>query len=85
MWALYSLTQHPEIQRKLREELLSVQTENPTMEELQALPYLEMFSREVMRHHSPVPMSERAATKDDMIPVETPFTDRNGVQQNFIR
>ncbi|KAI0692278.1 cytochrome P450 [Cytidiella melzeri] len=83
-WALFSLTQHPEIQRKLREELLTVPTENPTMAELHALPYLGMFVKEVLRYHSIVPQSTRVATKDDIIPCSTPYTDRHGVQRNHI-
>ncbi|KAI0346966.1 cytochrome P450 [Trametopsis cervina] len=84
-WALHGLTQHPEIQKKLRDELLSVPTENPSMDELQALPYLEMFVREVLRHYSPVPMTIRQATKADLIPLNTPFVDRNGQTQDHIR
>lgn len=85
MWALFSLTQHPEIQRKLRDELFSVRTENPSMEELQALQYLEMFVREVLRYHSPVPLTDRAATKDDAIPLDTPFVGRDGVERKYVR
>ena len=33
-WALFSLTQNVTAQARLREELLSVSTDNPTMEEL---------------------------------------------------
>jgi cytochrome P450 len=82
---LFALTQHPEVQRKLRAELLSVPTENPTMEELQALPYLDMFVKEVLRHHCPVPMTIRVATEDDVIPCGTPYTDKSGVQRDHIR
>ncbi len=85
MWALHAFTQNPRVQRKLRDELLSVPTENPSMDELQALPYLDMVVKEVLRHYSPVPMTVRVATQDDMIPCGTPYTDRNGVQRDHIR
>ncbi|KAI0824243.1 cytochrome P450 [Trametes gibbosa] len=77
-WALYALSRYPSIQRKLREELLSVQTETPTMDELNALPYLDGVVREALRLHSPVTMLTRIAAKDDVIPVSEPFTDREG-------
>lgn len=78
MWTLYSLAQHPEIQRKLRDELLQVSTDSPTMDELNALPYLDMVVKEALRHHSPVPMTSRTAVRDCIVPVGTPYTDRHG-------
>ncbi|KAG6854184.1 hypothetical protein C0991_009836 [Blastosporella zonata] len=35
-WTLYALTQNQAAQNKLREELLMVETDNPTMEQLNA-------------------------------------------------
>jgi len=84
-WALYALTKAPEIQTKLREELLSVDTDTPSMDELMALPYLDAVVRETLRVHSPVPNSMRVATKDDIVPVEKPYTDRNGVVHTSIK
>ncbi|KAH0833995.1 cytochrome P450 [Lanmaoa asiatica] len=83
-WALYQLTNAPGIQTKLREELLSVDTETPSMEELVALPYLDGFVRETLRLHSPVPSTLRIATKDDVLPLEKPFTDINGVVHDSV-
>ena len=74
-----------DVQRKLRDELLKVPTDNPTMDELQALPYLDMVIKEVLRYHSPVPMTMRTAIKDDVVPLETPFVDRNGVTRDSVR
>ena len=85
MWALHAFTQHPDVQRKLRDELLTVPTENPTMEELQALPYLDVVVKEVLRHYSPVPTTIRVATHDDLIPCAIPYTDKNGVERDHIR
>ncbi|KAJ7672920.1 hypothetical protein B0H17DRAFT_1242967 [Mycena rosella] len=39
---------------KIREELLTMSTANPTMDELNCLPYLETVVRETMRLHAPV-------------------------------
>ncbi|KAN0097938.1 Cytochrome P450 [Tylopilus felleus] len=78
-WALYAMTKAPEVQIKLREELVAVDTETPSMDEFMALPYLDAFVRETLRVHSPVVNTLRIAMKDDVIPVEKPFTDKYGV------
>lgn len=50
-WLLYDLSQphNRHIQDRLRAELLGVETETPTMEELAALPYLDAVIREGLR------------------------------------
>ncbi|KAJ7029448.1 cytochrome P450 [Mycena alexandri] len=77
-WALFEIAKSAEIQTRLRNELLAVDTENPTMDELNALPYLDCVVRETQRAHAPVPISFRVAMRDDIIPLENPYTDRNG-------
>ncbi|KAH9915332.1 cytochrome P450 [Fomitopsis serialis] len=84
-WALFALAQAPLIQRKLREELLGVQTDTPSMDELNALPYLDAVVRETMRLHAPVPATARVACKDDMIPLNTPYTDRHGQVHDHVK
>ncbi|EMD33376.1 hypothetical protein CERSUDRAFT_117989 [Gelatoporia subvermispora B] len=84
-WCLYSLAKHPEIQRKLREELLQSPTEEPSMDELNALPYLDAVVRETLRFHSPVPFTLREATNDDFIPLSTPYTDVRGEVHDSIK
>ncbi|KAF8823953.1 hypothetical protein HHX47_DHR9000464 [Lentinula edodes] len=84
-WALYALTQDKEIQCKLREELLQVSTESPTMDILNSLPYLDAVVRETLRVYSPVTGTERVAMKDDILPLGVPFTDKNGEVHNDIR
>ena len=68
MWCLFSLTQAPEVQRKLREELLSVDTDKPTMDELQALPYLDAVCRETLRMHPPIHSIARMVREDIPVP-----------------
>ncbi|PPQ82383.1 hypothetical protein CVT25_008344 [Psilocybe cyanescens] len=84
-WALYALTLEPKIQDKLREELLAVGTDNPTMDELNALPYLDAVVRETLRVHSPVGSTMRVAVKDDVIPLGKPIRDVHGNLLDGIR
>lgn len=84
-WCLFALTQAPEVQTKLRQELHNVNTDNPDMDELVALPYLDAVVRETLRLHAPVPTSLRIAMKDDLIPLNTPFTNKDGDICDHIR
>ncbi|KAJ2913200.1 hypothetical protein MD484_g7214, partial [Candolleomyces efflorescens] len=77
-WALYALSENPQIQRKLRDELSTISTDNPTMDELNSLPYLDHVVREVLRLYPPVPFTERLTAKEDVLPLSTSVTDRNG-------
>jgi cytochrome P450 len=72
------------VQSKLREELLQVDTDNPTMDQLNALPYLDMVVRETLRVHAPVPSTIRVAVQDDILPLNDPVTDLKGRVHDFI-
>lgn len=54
------------------------------MDELNALPYLENVVRETMRLHAPVSSTVRVAARDDLIPLETPYQDKNGIMRHEI-
>ncbi|KAF8834516.1 cytochrome P450 [Paxillus ammoniavirescens] len=84
-WALHELSLASEIQTKLREELVSVDTEMPSMDQLSALPYLDAVVKETLRLHPPIGDTMRVATKDDVLPLEKPFTDKHGVIHDGIR
>ena len=77
-WALFALSAAPQVQSKLRDELLTVSSDNVSMDELNALPYLDAVVRETLRVHAPVPSTLRVAVEDDVLPLSTPVTDRNG-------
>jgi len=55
------------------------------MDELNALPYLDYVVRETLRVHAPVPSTIRIAMKDDILPLNTPFTDKKGKVHDGIR
>lgn len=82
--ALISLASYPTIQKKLRNEILSLNVDSPTMDELNSLTYLDHVVREALRFHSIVPFLERVAVQDDIIPVDTPYTDRFGQTRDYI-
>ncbi|KAJ7087969.1 cytochrome P450 [Mycena belliarum] len=77
-WALHALSINPGVQKKLREELMTLSTDNPTMDELNSLPYLELVVRETMRIHAPVVYLFRMAMEDDVLPLAKPYIDQNG-------
>ncbi|KAJ7186411.1 cytochrome P450 [Mycena filopes] len=82
--ALYVLSVHPSVQSKLRDELLTLGTDNPTMDELNSLPYLESVIRETMRLYPPVAFTVRMAMEDDVIPLSKAYLDRNGRSYDII-
>uniref|UniRef100_A0A0W0FWP6 Cytochrome p450 n=2 Tax=Moniliophthora roreri TaxID=221103 RepID=A0A0W0FWP6_MONRR len=85
LFALSSSPSATEIQSKLRAELLSVPTDNPTMDQLNALPYLDCVVRESLRLYAPVPTTSRVATRDDIIPLAAPYRDKYGTWHDEFR
>ncbi|RPD56633.1 cytochrome-450 hydroxylase [Lentinus tigrinus ALCF2SS1-7] len=82
-WIFYLLSVYPEVQDRLRTELLTIAPSAPleslTQDEIASLytkiaelPYLENVVRETLRLIPPVHSSIRVATKDDVIPTSTP-------------
>ncbi|KAJ7262670.1 cytochrome P450 [Mycena haematopus] len=84
-WALFALTQNLPAQKRLREELLMVSTDNPTMDQLNELPYLDWVVRETLRIHTPVASTMRVATQDDVVPLATPIKDINGTVHDTLK
>ncbi|KAF8466991.1 cytochrome P450 [Kalaharituber pfeilii] len=74
-WALYLLSQHPEVQSRLRAEIRDhipspmkpgskISTMQLLQESLDTLPYLQNVTLEVLRIFPPVPMTSRVAAED---------------------
>ncbi|KZO98274.1 cytochrome P450 [Calocera viscosa TUFC12733] len=84
-WTLLALAEHQEVQHQLRNELSLVAEEAPSMDELNALPYLDMVVKESLRFRPPVPLTTRIAVHDDEIPLSRPVADRYGVPHDSIQ
>ena len=88
-WTLLLLARNPEVQTRLRAELLSIVPSTPlsrlTTEEIESLHavlsdhhYLNNVVRESLRLVPPVHSSLRVATRDDEIPTSYPVHLRDG-------
>lgn len=84
-WILYSLTQHPECQTRLREEVLAVPDDRPSLETLNNLPYMDAVIREALRLHAPAPGTMREAKEDTVIPLSMPVIGRDGKQIDSVK
>lgn len=89
-WGLHLLAHHPEMQTRLREELVTLADAHSDDEGLtidasanlftliDKLPYLENVCREILRLIPPVHSTIRVAIKDDVIPVSAPLKYESG-------
>ena len=67
-WTLYLLSQHPEVEARLRRELDEVLAgRTPTLEDLPRLEYTRMVRDESMRLFPPAWLTERKALGDDVL------------------
>ncbi|KAI6097902.1 cytochrome P450 [Pisolithus sp. B1] len=74
-WALFELARHPDIQTKLREELLSFGGE-PSYDQLSTgFPYLDAVVQETLRFR---PAAQERANEDDVIPLSEPVRTKSG-------
>lgn len=84
-WTLYALARNPEVERRLRTELRQMASDTPTMDEINALTYLDWVVRETLRLYAPVPYIVKEATLDAELPLSKPFIDTSGREVNSIR
>ncbi|TDL23924.1 cytochrome P450 [Rickenella mellea] len=75
-FALMELARSPQVQQKLRDELQQCR-DALSYDAIQTLEYLDAVTKEVLRLHSPAPLTERVATKDDVLPLTTPIRMSN--------
>lgn len=69
-WTLYELSNHPEIWKKLRDEVLETIGPNgkPTYADLKSMTYLRHIMNENMRIHPPIPMNVRTCREPTTLP-----------------
>ncbi|KAI6012723.1 cytochrome P450 [Pisolithus orientalis] len=83
-WALLELARNPDIQTKLRTELLAFGSD-PTYDQLtNNLPYLDAVVHETLRLHPPLGEFLRQATEDDVIPLSEPVRTKSGRVVNSV-
>ncbi|KAI0791323.1 cytochrome P450 [Abortiporus biennis] len=78
--ALHMLAERPDVQDKLRQEILQAQEqgEDIPFDTLMNLPYLEAVCRETLRVHSPVTTLLRRTTQETVIPLSNPIRGEDG-------
>ncbi|KAH9858786.1 cytochrome P450 [Lenzites betulinus] len=73
-FAIYRLAEHPDVLKRLREEILSVvgPTRRPTYDDVRNMKYLRAVINETLRLYPPVPVNNRCAVKDTFLPPTNP-------------
>lgn len=77
-WLLYRLALHKDFQARLRAECQAVPSDRPSMEEINALPFLDQCVHESLRFDNPVANTIREAITDQVIPLSQPIVGRDG-------
>ncbi|ORX39321.1 cytochrome P450 [Kockovaella imperatae] len=85
VWALHVLSTRQDVQDNLRTELSRVPLDELELDELNELPYLEAFVRELLRLYTLVPMNVRQATKATTISLSRPIKGRSGKTIDTLR
>ncbi|KAG5635769.1 hypothetical protein H0H81_010149 [Sphagnurus paluster] len=85
--ALHLISTHPEVQDKLRSEIMEAFTtygENMLYDDLVALPFLDAVCRETLRLHPTFPLGARVARQDASVPLSTPIKGLDGREMHSI-
>ncbi|KAF9002246.1 cytochrome P450 [Cyathus striatus] len=85
-YTLYLLAKHPEVQDKLRKEILQAFSGDvePTYDDLESLRYLDAVCRETLRLHPPFTKITRIARQDMILPLSESVKGRDGSDMNEI-
>lgn len=84
-FTLHALAQNPDLQDKLRREIVSFGAE-PTYQDFQnKLPYLDAVVKEGLRMFPPGAHTERVAARDDVLPLGKPLQTSSGKVLTSIR
>ncbi|KAJ8697471.1 hypothetical protein PTI98_004275 [Pleurotus ostreatus] len=81
-WAIYRLASSPELQEKIRAEVVEACESSPggdiSLTTIEGMVWLNAFLKETLRLHPGLPMSDRIASTDAVIPVSQPITTSTG-------
>ncbi|KAI0631058.1 cytochrome P450 [Trametes polyzona] len=78
---LHLLAEHPDVQAKLRHEILNARGNGGSelnYDQLHALPFLEAVCRETLRLHPPAIQIIRQTTRDSILPLSQPIRGTDG-------
>ncbi|KAK0207538.1 cytochrome P450 [Armillaria fumosa] len=80
-WILYELSRHPEVQTKVREEIVIAKSKSPgalTWDDYDAMAWLNAVIKEVLRYHALGYGLFREASQDDVLPLAEPIITSDG-------
>ncbi|KAF4620578.1 hypothetical protein D9613_000279 [Agrocybe pediades] len=83
-YALWELAKNPEVQAKLRREIMLFHVDLSYDDIQDRMPYLDAICKEVLRLHPAAPYMERVSTKDDKLPLRFPITLKDGTKVNEV-
>ncbi|KAJ3524791.1 hypothetical protein NMY22_g10851 [Coprinellus aureogranulatus] len=84
---LHILSGNPEVQERLRKEILDAASEHgpeTSYETLMDLPYLDAVCKETLRLHPPFPFAIRAALEDTVVPLAYPVKTVDGNEEDSV-
>ncbi|KAF9494470.1 cytochrome P450 [Pleurotus eryngii] len=88
-WAIYRLASSPELQEKIRAEVIEACESSPggdiSLNTIEGMVWLNAFLKETLRLHPGLPMSDRIASTDAVIPVSQPITTSTGEKITEVR
>ncbi|KAJ7691702.1 cytochrome P450 [Mycena rosella] len=84
-WTMFELTQHPDVQSKLRAEIRVAESAMHargatefTYVDFEAMPYTVAVMKETLRFHPVAYSSVREAARDEVLPLSTPIVTKSG-------
>ncbi|KAF7316400.1 Cytochrome P450 [Mycena indigotica] len=84
-WTLFELTQHRDVQNKLRAEIQATERAirergetQFTWSDFEAMPYTIAVMKETLRYHPVAYNNTREAARDEVLPLSNPITTRSG-------
>jgi len=83
-WFIFYMSKHPEIQKKIKDELSQFNDQRFSVDDLDSLIYLDSVLQELFRLVSPVLSTVRTLVKDDQLPgTDAPLSKGDSVIISF--